>query len=168
VEFNLSAKSMGLGMVATIADALEATGAPPENLVCEITETALMTDNAASELFVRGLRNLGCKIALDDFGVGYGGFAYLKRLPVSYLKIDMQFVSDLVEMETSRHVVRAIVGLAHGFGIETVAEGAEESETVDVLKELGVDFVQGFFIAHPSPVEKLLPSGPHIDERGTG
>jgi PAS domain S-box-containing protein len=156
VEFNLSAKSMGLGMVATIADALQVTGAPPENLVCEITETALMADSAAGEVFVRGLRDIGCKIALDDFGVGYGGLAYLKRLPVSYLKIDIQFVSDLVAMETSRHVVRAIVDLARGFGAETVAEGAENHETVRILKELGVDFVQGFFIGHPSEASELF------------
>ena len=156
VKFNISAKSMGFGMVATIADALRSTGAPPDNLVCEITETALMADSAAGEVFVNSIRDLGCKIALDDFGVGYGGLAYLKRLPVSYLKIDMQFVSDIVAMETSRHVVRAIVDLARGFGAQTVAEGAEDSDTVHVLKELGVDFVQGFFIGRPSSVDDVL------------
>ncbi len=115
-----------------------------------------MNDNAAGELFVTSLRDLGCKIALDDFGVGYGGLAYLKRLPVSYLKIDMQFVSDLAETDTSRHVVRAIVDLARGFDAQTIAEGAEDEETVDILKELGVDFVQGFFIAHPGPIDMML------------
>jgi PAS domain S-box-containing protein len=160
VEFNISAKSMGLGMVGTIADALKATGAPPENLVCEITETALMADTAAGELFVQSLRDLGCKFALDDFGVGYGGLAYLKRLPVSYLKIDMQFVADLVTESSSRHVVRAIVDLAHGFGAETVAEGAEDGETVELLKNLGVDFVQGYHIARPGPVDEMLSRNP--------
>jgi EAL domain-containing protein (putative c-di-GMP-specific phosphodiesterase class I) len=156
VEFNLSAKSMGLGMVATIADALRATGAPPENLVCEITETAIMSASDAGDAFVRGLGDLGCKIALDDFGIGYGGLAYLKRLPVSYLKIDIQFVADLVTEETSRHVVRAIIDLAHGFGAQTIAEGAENRETVQILKDLGVDFVQGYFIALPGPVEEMI------------
>jgi len=155
VEFNLSATSLGLGMVATIADALRTTGAPPENLVCEITETALMADSVAGEVFVRGLRDLGCKIALDDFGAGYGGLAYLKRMPVSYVKIDMEFVTDLVAMETSRHVIRAIVDLARGFGAETVAEGAEDEETVQLLKELGVGYVQGFFIGRPKPVGEV-------------
>jgi PAS domain S-box-containing protein len=156
VEFNLSAKSLGLGMVNTIAEAIRVAGGPPENLVCEITETALMNDNAAGEIFVKSLRDLGCKIALDDFGVGYGGLAYLKRLPVSYLKIDMQFVSDLAQMETSRHVVRAIVDLARGFGAQTIAEGAEDEETVHILRDLGVDFVQGFFISRPGPIEKMM------------
>lgn len=156
VEFNLSARSLGLAMVNTIADAIRTFGAPPENLVCEITETALMNDNAAGELFVSKLRELGCRIALDDFGIGYGGLGYLKRLPVSYLKIDTQFVSDLVQTESSRHVVRAIVDLAQGFGAQTIAEGAEDDETVRVLKELGVDFVQGYVIARPGPVEQML------------
>ena len=156
VEFNLSAKSVGLSMVNTITEAIAATGAPPENLVCEITETALMNDNAVGELFVKGVQKLGCKVALDDFGVGYGGLAYLKRLPVSYLKIDMQFVSDLVEMETSRHVVRAIVDLARGFGACTIAEGPEDQATVEVLRELGVDFVQGCVIAPPGPLGDVL------------
>ncbi len=157
VEFNLSAKSMGLGMVATVADALIATGAPPENLVCEITETAIMSASTAGEVFVRGLRDLGCKIALDDFGVGYGGLAYLKRLPVSYLKIDIQFVTDLATEEASRHVVRAIIDLARGFGAQTIAEGAENAETVQVLKELGVDFVQGYFVARPGATDEMFP-----------
>ena len=157
VEFNLSAKSMGPPMVAVIADALKATGAPPENLVCEITETAFMSDIVAGEEFVRSLRELGCKIALDDFGAGYGGLAYLKRLPVSYLKIDIQFVTDLVKDEMSRHVVRAIVELARSFGVHTIAEGAEDAETVEILRDLGVDFVQGYYIARPAPLVEIFP-----------
>jgi PAS domain S-box-containing protein len=157
VEFNLSAKSMGRSdMVATIAHALDVTGAPPDSLVCEITETALMADSAAGEIFVRSLRDLGCKVALDDFGVGYGGLAYLKRLPVSYLKIDMQFVTDLVTEPSSRHVVRAIVDLARSFGAKTVAEGAEDLETVNLLKEFEVDYVQGFIIGEPRPVDQVF------------
>ncbi len=156
VEFNLSAKSVGLSMVNTIAEAITAAEAPPENLVCELTETALINDNAVGELFVKGIQKLGCKVALDDFGVGYGGLAYLKRLPVSYLKIDIQFVSDLTAMESSRHVVRAIVDLARGFGAQTIAEGAEDERTLEILKELGVDFVQGYFIAPPGPLKEVL------------
>jgi EAL domain-containing protein (putative c-di-GMP-specific phosphodiesterase class I) len=161
VEFNLSAKSMARpDMVDTIACALELTGALPERLVCEITETALMADSAAAEIFVRRVRDLGCKVALDDFGVGYGGLAYLKRLPVSYLKIDMQFVTDLATEPSSRHVVRAIVDLARSFGAETVAEGAEDLETVELLEELEVDFVQGFAIGRPGPADEMLAARP--------
>ena len=156
VEFNLSARSLDLGMVHTIAEVIRLTGAPAENLVCEITETALMTDRDVGEMFVKGVRDLGCEIILDEFGVGYGGLAYLKRLPISYLKIDVQFVADLVEMEASRHVIRAIVDLASGFDIKTIADGAENEETVEVLRDMGVDFVQGYVIDVPGPLEKML------------
>ena len=156
VGFNLSAKSLDLGMVHTISEAIRSTGAPAGNLVCEITEIALMADNEVGEMFVKGVRDLGCEIVLDDFGVGYGGLAYLKRLPVSYLKIDVQFVADLVEMEASRHVIRAIVDLASGFDIKTIADGAENEETVEVLREMGVDFVQGYVVDAPGPLDEML------------
>ena len=115
VEFNLSAKSVvNPNMLHVVSSALEAHDAAPELVVCEITETALVRDTAAAEAFVQGLNDLGCQVALDDFGAGYGGFAYLKRLPVSYLKIDGEFVRDLPQEASSRHVVSAVVSLAEG------------------------------------------------------
>lgn len=153
VEFNLSAKSVAdPGMLARIASALEEFGAPATNVVCEITETALVRDISAAEKFVRGLNDLGIKVALDDFGAGYGGFAYLKRLPVSYLKIDREFVSDLVEEVSSQHVVAAVVNLAKAFGMRTIAEGAEDEQTLVLLESLGVDQVQGFAVGRPRPI----------------
>ena len=95
-------------------------------------------------------------MALDDFGSGYGGFAYLKRLPVSYLKIDREFVRDLTQETSSRHVVSAVVNLAKAFSMQTVGEGAEDDATVDLLTELGVDRVQGYVIARPGPVDEVL------------
>jgi PAS domain S-box-containing protein len=157
VEFNLSAKSIGdPNMVRTIRGALRDSGADPEDLVCEITETALMHDQEAGERFVRSLCDMGCKIALDDFGTGYGGFSYLKRLPVSYLKIDVQFIVDVVEELASQHVVRAVVSLAQAFGLETVAEGTESPASIELLKDLGVDYAQGYAIARPAPVAEVL------------
>jgi PAS domain S-box-containing protein len=153
VEFNLSAKSVAdPAMLARIAGALEEFGAPAINVVCEITETALVRDLSAAEEFVRGLNDLGIKVALDDFGAGYGGFAYLKRLPVSYLKIDREFVSDLVEEASSQHVVAAVVNLAKAFGMLTIAEGAEDEQTLVLLEGLGVDHVQGFAVGRPQPI----------------
>lgn len=157
VEFNLSAKSVAdSSMLRFIQRAVEAAGAPAQNLMCEITETALMHDFETADRLVRGLAELGIKVALDDFGSGYGGFAYLKRLPVACLKIDAEFVRDLAQESSSRHVVTAVVNLAEAFGLETVAEGAEDMATVDILRDLGVQNVQGFAIARPSPVEECL------------
>jgi PAS domain S-box-containing protein len=160
VEFNLSAKSVAdPGMLARIASAIEEHGAPASNMVCEITETALVRELGAAEDFVRGLNELGIKVALDDFGAGYGGFAYLKRLPVSYLKIDREFVSDLVDEVSSQHVVAAVVNLAKAFGMLTIAEGAEDEQTVCLLQDLSVDHVQGFVVGRPEPISTVFRDG---------
>ncbi len=159
VEFNLSAKSVvDPNMLTIVRNAFETHGAPPGSVVCEITETALLRDTAAAEAFVQGLNDLGCKVALDDFGSGYGGFAYLKRLPVSYIKIDREFIRDLSQEASSRHVVSAVVNLAKAFSMQTVGEGAEDAATLEILKELGVDLVQGYVIARPAPVAEVLTS----------
>lgn len=156
VEFNLSAKSVADPNILTIIrTAFEESGASPENIVCEITETALVRDVTTAESFTRGLNDLGLKIALDDFGTGYGGFAYLKRLPVSYLNIDREFVRDLEEEMSSRYVISAVVSLARAFGKTTVAEGAESDASLHVLKELGVDLVQCFVVGRPRPISEV-------------
>jgi EAL domain-containing protein (putative c-di-GMP-specific phosphodiesterase class I) len=157
LEFNLSAKSVAdPGTLALIAEALDEHRANPDQIVCEITETALVRDLGAAEQFVRGLNDLGIKVALDDFGAGYGGFAYLKHLPVSYLKIDREFVQDLCTEMSSQHVVSAVVNLATAFGMHTVAEGAEDHATLDLLKSLGVNYVQGYVVGRPSSARDVL------------
>ena len=157
VEVNLSAQSLGNpDLLNLIRAELRRTGADPELLAFEITETALVQDAAAAEWFITRLRELGCRVALDDFGTGYGGFTYLKCLPITDLKIDIEFVRDLTESVASQEVVRAVVSLARGFGQQTVAEGVEDEATMDLLRELGVDRAQGFAIARPAPVADVL------------
>ena len=99
---------------------------------------------------------VGCRVALDDFGTGYGGFTYLKRLPVHFLKIDREFVRDLTASAGSQHVVRAIVALARGFGLQTVAEGVENRAVVAELRRMGVDYAQGYALGRPRPVESVF------------
>jgi EAL domain-containing protein (putative c-di-GMP-specific phosphodiesterase class I) len=120
--------------------------------VFEITETALMRDVEAGERFMVELADLGCQLALDDFGTGFGSFTYLKRLPIHYLKIDLDFVRELTINTANQHVVNAIVSLAQGFGQETIAEGVEDAETLSLLRKAGVNFAQGFHIGRPAPV----------------
>jgi PAS domain S-box-containing protein len=161
VHFNISAKSLGSReLISDLVRGLRETGAPLGLLVCEITETALASDEAVAETFVHELRELGCEIALDDFGIGYGGFAYLKRLPITVLKIDIEFVRDLVENPQNQHVVKAIVNLARGFGRQTIAEGVETEATLELLEEYGVDYAQGYVIGRPTPVDTLLGLDP--------
>ena len=158
VEFNLSAKSVvNPGMLTVVRNALETYhGATPSSSSarsprrrCYATPRPLRPSSA-------GLNEIGCRVALDDFGAGYAGFSYLKRLPVSYLKIDREFVLDLLEETSSRHVVSAVVSLARAFGLKTVAEAAEDDGTLRLLRELGVDCAQGYVIARPGPVDEVL------------
>jgi PAS domain S-box-containing protein len=154
VELNVSGGSISDPELITHIEAcLQETGADPALMVFEITETALVCDEEAGRHFVQRVHELGCKLALDDFGTGYGGFTYLKQLPVDYLKIDIEFVRDLRTSEASLHVVEAVVNLARGFGMQTVAEGVEDAETLSLLKTLGVNYAQGYHIARPGPLE---------------
>ena len=154
VEINISAASIGdPGLVADIERELLRTGADPSRLVFEITETALIEETAVAVTLAERLRHLGCRFALDDFGSGYGGFHYLKHLPMDFLKIDREFVRDAGSSDADQHVIRAIVGLARGFGLQTIAEGVEDQQTLDLLRELGVDHAQGFHIGRPAQVE---------------
>lgn len=154
VEINISGSSIGdPDLLAHIERCIRDSGADPTTLVFEITETAVVQDEAAARVFATHLRGLGCKLALDDFGTGYGGFTHLKQLPMDYLKIDIEFVRDLMTDPASRHVVEAVVALARAFKLQTVAEGVEDQRTLELLNELGVDFAQGYHISRPAPLE---------------
>jgi len=109
--------------------------------------------------FAERLSRLGCGFALDDFGTGFGSFSYLKHVPATYLKIDMEFVRDLVRDPADRRVVRAIVNIAEGFGQRTIAEGVEDAATLDLLREFGVHYAQGYFIGRPAPVRSAGRQG---------
>ena len=126
----------------------------PGLLVFEITETAIVVDEQAARTFAERVQALGCKVALDDFGTGYGSLTYLKQIPVDFLKIDIEFVRDLARNDASRHVVQALVALANDFGVQTVGEGVEDGQTLELLAELGVDYAQGFHIARPEYFEE--------------
>lgn len=156
--FNVSGRSLATPeLIATIVKQLEATGADPSLLVCEITETALAQDASLAAAFVRQISALGCRVALDDFGTGYGGFIYLKQLQIDFIKIDIEFIRDLASNLENQHVVTAIVSLAKSFGQETIAEGVEEASALELLAELGVDHAQGYGIGRPQPCDQVFP-----------
>lgn len=153
VAVNLSAATLtDEGAPSCIADRVRRSGVDPASFMFEITETAVLGDLHAGQNFVKTLAELGYQVALDDFGTGYGGFTYLKHLPVGVLKIDAEFVRDLDESPASQHVIRAIVGLAQSFGLETIAEGVEDEATLQILGELGVDLAQGYHLGRPEPI----------------
>lgn len=128
---------------------LEENAIDPTRLVLEITETAAVADINQARQFVDLLRGLGCRFALDDFGVGFSSFYNLKHLPVDYLKIDGSFIRDLPRDAVDEHVVKAMVEVARGMGKQTVAEFVEDEETLRLLREYGVDYAQGYHIGRP-------------------
>jgi PAS domain S-box-containing protein len=153
LHVNVSAVSVGSrDLLHRVEQVLSEAGANPANVVFEITETALMEDLAAGEAFARGITEIGCGLALDDFGTGYGSLTYLQKLPFTFLKIDIAFVRDLVTSAANHHVVKAIVNIAQGFGQQTIAEGVEDAETLELLRAYGVDLAQGFHLGRPQPL----------------
>ncbi len=150
VQLNISARSVcDPDVLEHIERSIEQCAVSAGLLVFEITETAIVEDEQAVRTFAARVQALGCEVALDDFGTGYGSLTYLKQIPVDYLKIDIEFVRDLAHDSASRHVVAALVALAKDFGVQTVGEGVEDAETLELLASLGVDYAQGFHIAHP-------------------
>jgi PAS domain S-box-containing protein len=166
VQINLSAESISdPGLFRFVQRGLQAHNVDPRLVVFEITETALIQNEAVAQVFIESVRRLHCSVALDDFGTGYGSFRYLKRLPVTLLKIDQEFVRDLEgeAADVNRHVIQAIVTLARGMGQKTVAEGVETEGTRELLRTLGVDYGQGYLFARPAPAAEVFRS---IEEEG--
>ncbi len=132
----------------------------PDGAICfEITETAAISNLSRVVHFMQALKKLGCKFSLDDFGSGLSSFTYLKNLPVDYLKIDGQFIRNVVEDNVDESMVKAIREVGHAMGIETIAERVETRQVLEKLGSLGVEFAQGYYIARPASVESFEPWG---------
>lgn len=154
---NLSGLSLGNSeTLAFISDQFAQGIVPAEQICFEITETAAIANLSNATEFIHRLKDYGCEFALDDFGSGLSSFAYLKSLPVDYLKIDGMFVRDLLDDKTHRAMVKSINEIGHVMGIKTIAEYVENSEIVDELKVIGVDFAQGYHLGKPMPLDELF------------
>jgi diguanylate cyclase (GGDEF)-like protein/PAS domain S-box-containing protein len=156
VSVNLSARQMAEPALAErVAAVLESTGARPESLCFEITETALMEDADAMRHVIETVRALGVHFSIDDFGTGYSSLGYLKRFSVDSVKIDRTFVESIADDEDDRAIVSAVIGLAHALGLRVVAEGVEREPQLAELVALGCDEAQGYFFAPPQPGDDL-------------
>ncbi len=152
IAVNVSALSVtDKSMLAFIERRLRWHGADPSQLVVEITETAAISDMDSAREFCAGVLALGCDLALDDFGAGFGSFQYLRHLPHSYLKIDGDFIRRLPVSRTDQLLVRALAGVVRGMGGETIAEFVGDETTMGMLRSYGVDYAQGFAVGHPQP-----------------
>ncbi len=134
---------------------LQSAWLAPKRLVFEITETAAIANFEHTRVMIAKLHSLGCSFALDDFGTGFNSFEYIKNFPVDYLKIDGQFVQNLMNDETDQVLVNAMVKIAHNLGKKVIAEYVENSQALEFLKRTGVDYGQGYLLG--KPVETLLP-----------
>jgi diguanylate cyclase (GGDEF)-like protein/PAS domain S-box-containing protein len=149
-SINLSAESVGdFTMLETITNALYNNDVPPTAVTFEITETVAIANLGPAVEFLTRLRNLGCQTALDDFGVGYSSFAYLKDLPVDFVKIDGSFVRDVHRDQLQLAMVRSMNDIAHAMGKYTVAEFVDNHDAMRVLKDMGVDYIQGYYVGGP-------------------
>ena len=161
---NVSPRQLVGGRLAhTVAAALAESGVEPSRLVLEITEGAFVDDPAAARAVLRDLHELGVTLALDDFGTGWCSLQYLRTLKVDILKIDRTFVADLTTDLDACAVVSAVLGLGHGMGLVVVAEGVEDEENLDVLREMGCDEYQGFIDGGPGPLAEIISTPPLRD-----
>ncbi|RFO97830.1 response regulator receiver protein [Rhodoferax lacus] len=162
VAVNACALELNPGYLEMVLRTLKKYGLAPQRLEIEITESVLCPDGEMAVGVLRALRNAGVQIAVDDFGSGYSSLGQLRKLPLSTLKIDRSFVSEIVNNRADCTIVDAVVKMAHSLGLHTVAEGAETAQQLGVLKQLGCDAVQGY--VHARPMAALACSA-WLDER---
>ena len=156
VAVNLSPAEFHSGaLITTIRRALQRHALPAYRLEVEITEGTLMTDSELVLSQLRLLRDMGVGVALDDFGTGYSSLSYLCRFPFSKLKIDRSFAAALDHSASARNVLRAIVRLGHGLGMTVTAEGIETRRQLSLLRDIGCDLAQGYFLGRPAPLSDL-------------
>ncbi|ODU48681.1 MAG: diguanylate cyclase [Thiobacillus sp. SCN 63-374] len=156
VAVNISGKEFWHGnLVTDVREALEQSGLPPHSLHLELTEGIFMQDVEAAVSLILALKALGVAVAIDDFGTGYSSLAHLKRFPLDILKIDRYFVKDIPHAPINEALISSILALCRGLKLGTVAEGVENREQLDVLRKLGCQIVQGYFISRPVPADEI-------------
>jgi EAL domain-containing protein (putative c-di-GMP-specific phosphodiesterase class I) len=152
IGVNLSAAALAdAALPAMVSQSLEIWGVPAERLTLELTESALIRDDGAARSAMLQLHEIGCRLSIDDFGTGYSPFTYLRQFPLDELKIDRSFVKPLLQQSADRRIVEALIGLAHAFSLEVVAEGVEDEATAALLRELGCDVAQGWYLSKALP-----------------
>ena len=162
-DVNLYGKAMNdRELLPMIGSELQQAGIDPSRFGIEITETAAIEDVIKAREFIEAVKDIGCRVALDDFGSGFSSFYYLSNLPVDALKIDGSFVRNLRLNRRNHHIVRAIAQLCDGFGISSTAEWVEDAQTLDELREMGVTFAQGFACGPPVPIEEVCANNPAV------
>ena len=155
--------TLGTALLDLIDELLAEHHLDPQQLIFEVTESAAISRTGRGQALRARLQRLGCGFALDDFGTGFGSFVHLKHLPYGYIKIDGDFVRNLAQQHSDRVLVEALVSAARGIGKKTVAEFVGDEETMKLLRELGVDYGQGYHLGRPAPMVKPHQSTERLD-----
>ncbi|GGC05227.1 hypothetical protein GCM10011352_34250 [Marinobacterium zhoushanense] len=156
ISINLSPRQFrSESWLSMVRDRIDDRKLDPARLCIEVTESALVENFDLASEQLREIKQLGIEVAIDDFGTGYSSLAYLKRLPIDYLKIDRSFVADIHQDADDRTIVETVIVMAHAMGLKVVAEGAETEQQVDFLREQGCDLIQGYYYARPLPLSAL-------------
>jgi EAL domain-containing protein (putative c-di-GMP-specific phosphodiesterase class I) len=154
---NVSGRSLADPALPGFIEAyLQETGIDPAGLVLEITETSAIANMNHAVKFAAQLDLLGCRLSIDDFGAGFGSFYYLKYIPIDFVKIDGEFIRQLPSSPTDQLILDSIVQMSRGLGKRTIAEFAGDDATVELLRDRGVDFAQGYHLGRPMPVSAAL------------
>ena len=157
ISINIStAQLLNKNLLVEFKKIISYFGIEAKNIALEITETNVMKNIEKSSTILQDIKDFGFEIELDDFGTGYSSMSYIKRLPISRIKIDKIFVDDILEDRSDIKIIEAMVLMAKSFGYETIAEGIETREQEEILKGLGVDFGQGFYFSKPKRKEELI------------
>jgi EAL domain-containing protein (putative c-di-GMP-specific phosphodiesterase class I) len=157
VAINLSGKSIGdLQLLQFIEEQVTILQIDPCRLIFELTETAAFYNLDEVRHFVSRIKHLGCRFALDDFGVGFSSFYYIKELEFDYLKIDGSFIANLPRNRNDQVFVRAMVEISRVFGMHVIAEWVEDRETAELLREYGVAYGQGYYFGKPAPLPSRI------------
>lgn len=158
ISINLTGSSLSdsSGFVDLVPEMIESAGVEAKRIIFELTEQVCVADLERARKFVEQVQELGCQFALDDFGAGFGGFYYLRNLPMDVLKIDGEFIRSLPDSKDDQLIVRAISEMGNGMGLEIVAEFVTDAKIESLCADLGVDMAQGSLVGAPVPIEQAL------------
>lgn len=155
VAVNFSARQFETDVSALVQDAMASSGIKPSTLTIEITEGLAMKNVEHYTTMLEDLRRLGVNISMDDFGTGYSSLSYLKRFPLTTLKIDRSFIKDLHIDEDDKEITKAIIAMGQSLNLTTLAEGVENEEQLEILRDYGCDYIQGYYYSKPMPAAEM-------------
>jgi EAL domain-containing protein (putative c-di-GMP-specific phosphodiesterase class I) len=157
IAVNISGRQFQRGnLIQIIKDALQTTSTPPSALEIEVTESLFMDETSDAIAVLHELRQMGIKVAIDDFGTGYSSMSYLRLLPIDYIKIDMSFITDMINDSNSRTIVEVIITLAHKLHKIVIAEGVETLDQLNLLRSWQCDIIQGYYFSKPLTPEQFV------------